>query len=199
MILGDDMATQALVNNPNFTNEFNESFNSLIMKILDFFKEKYPKPDMEQQRFLETLRTLKIEDNSMINAPLIKRIERANTFQINCSRIIKEEIDPQFLLAVNIVALLNPDEKLKPIVIGNAAAMVAHSIISNEGAPIYENEQIITNLLARVLSDEVILKVCFDNDMDALNKALMEKNITIEYFKDFLEKAKYMHESNMEA
>jgi hypothetical protein len=34
--------------------------------------------------------------------------------------------------------------------------------------------------------------------MEALNKALIEKNISIEYFKDFLDKAKYMHESSVE-
>jgi hypothetical protein len=142
-------------NNFNFTEEFNKSFADLVVKIITFFKEKYPKPDTEQKTIIQTLETLKIEDNSAINAPLIKRIDRTNTFQINFNRLIKEEIDPQFLLAVNIVGLFNPNENVKPLVIGNAAAIVANSIVPNDGAPLYENEQIITNLLAQVLSDEV--------------------------------------------
>ncbi len=184
---------QTIIDNSRYDNSFTDGFAPLIEKIKLFLKICYPQ---QEKKIDADLKRLRIVNTNSINAPIISTNPKTMEIRIRSTKISEEKVDPEYLVAVELLRIFtNPCEDISPIIDGLVSSAVASShTISNEGEYFHTNEQVITNLLAKVLSDDTVLDLCFNNNRETLNKSLMERNIPVEMFKDFLDKAKYIHD-----
>lgn len=191
------MEAQTLVNNPNLSVKDNVVFNNMLEKIRDFFDNKYKGPYLGIQLLASFINEMKIVCDPCINAPLINFNMMKKEVLINPSKLSEYNVDHAYLLAVHFLTLLNDNKDIEPLILGQAASIVQHSIVPTEN-PYYENERKLTNLLSSLISDDVMLKLCFNNDMQALNEALIERGISFEEIKDIIRQLRYINENRRE-
>ncbi len=171
-----DLINENLELNKNLTNEVKNDLFELTL----IFNKSFPNIDLNNLN--NRLKTLKIEPKSkFVSKNEISNYNpMTNTLAINIEKL-NEDNDIKHIMMYELLKIITAKDndygfdKDKKLVALNAGytEILANMLVGNESNNMYhEDEVIATNLIARMIGDDVFMRSYFTNDYNLMDKYL---------------------------
>lgn len=171
-----DLINENLKHNNNLTAEVKNDLFELTL----IFNKSFPNIDLSNLN--NRLKTLKIEPKSKFveKHEISSYSPVTNTLSLNIDRL-KEDNDAKHIMMYELLKMITAKDndygfdKDKKLVALNAGytEILANMLVGNESDNMYhEDEVIATNLIARMIGDEIFMRSYFTNDYNLMDKNL---------------------------
>lgn len=166
--------------NLNLNNNLTAEVKNDLFELTLIFNKAFPNIDLSNLN--NRLKTLKIESKSKFveKNEISSYSPVTNTLSLNIDRL-KEDNDVKHIMMFELLKMITAKDndygfdKDKKLVALNAGytEILANMLVGNESDNMYhEDEVIATNLIARMIGDEIFLRSYFTNDYNLMDKNL---------------------------
>lgn len=171
-----DVVIENLDKNDNITEDVKKN----LLELSIVFNKNFPSIDLSN--LCNRLKTLKIEPSSKyLNRKNVSNYNPVdNTLSINLE-LLQKEHDIKHVMMYELLKIITAkdnnygfdnDKKLVALNAGYTEILTNY-LVGNESDNMYhEDEVIATNLIARMIGDEVLMRSYFTNDFNLINNAL---------------------------